>query len=140
MRQNQNPQPTERDLLMHFYFKNTPTFWNFQTHNIIIMKNVNKFNYYLFSIKQRKKKEFCCKTWVKMRWIIILLMHWGDVFVNKLQIAEEMKPNTMVIRVLNALSRVVPSWRIVPGPDIIDIAFKVPEVREEVFRSIYFLV
>jgi len=57
-----------------------------------------------------------------------------------LQIAEEMKPNTMVIRVLNALSRVVPSWRIVPGPDIIDIAFKVPEVREEVFRSIYFLV
>ncbi|WVY94515.1 hypothetical protein V8G54_033603 [Vigna mungo] len=59
------------------------------------------------------------------------------VFVNKLQIAEEMKPNTMVIKVLNALSKVAPSWRIVPGPDIIDIAFKVPEVREEIRENEY---
>jgi len=53
-----------------------------------------------------------------------------------MQIAEEMKPNTMVISVLSALSRVFPSWRIVPTPDIIDLAFKVPKVREEVFEQI----
>jgi len=55
------------------------------------------------------------------------------VFVNKLQIAEEMKPNSMVVSVLSALSKVAPSWRIVPSPDVIDMAFKEPKVREEVF-------
>jgi len=55
-----------------------------------------------------------------------------------LQIAEEMKPNPVVASVLTALSRVAPSWRVVPGPDIIDIAFKVPKVREEVFHNIFF--
>ncbi|KAK7390744.1 hypothetical protein VNO78_18793 [Psophocarpus tetragonolobus] len=53
------------------------------------------------------------------------------------KIAKEMKPNTMVINVLSALSKVLPSWRIVPGPDIIDIAFKVPKVREEVRANKY---
>lgn len=55
-----------------------------------------------------------------------------------MQISEEMRPNTVVVSVLSALSKVVPSWRIVPIPDIIDVAFKVPEVREEVFEHTLF--
>lgn len=58
-----------------------------------------------------------------------------NVFVNILQIAEEMKPNAVMTSVLSTLSRVIPSWKIVPGPDVIDTAFKVPKVREEVFYS-----
>ncbi|XP_047162958.1 caffeoylshikimate esterase-like [Vigna umbellata] len=76
---------------------------------------------------------------------VALLLHrkepqfWdGAILVAPMcKIAEEMKPNTMVIKVLNALSKVAPSWRIVPGPDIIDIAFKVPEVREEIRKNEY---
>lgn len=53
------------------------------------------------------------------------------------KIAEEMKPNPMVIGVLSALSKVIPTWRVVPGPDVIDLAFKVPKVREEVRANRY---
>lgn len=49
-----------------------------------------------------------------------------------MQIAEEMKPSPMVIKILTLLTRVIPTWRIIPTEDIVDKAVKRPEWREEV--------
>lgn len=53
--------------------------------------------------------------------------------INIVQIADDIKPNAVVISILSALSRVIPSWKVIPTQDIIDVAFKVPEVREQVY-------
>ncbi|CAJ1977726.1 unnamed protein product [Sphenostylis stenocarpa] len=76
---------------------------------------------------------------------VALLLHrkkpeyWdGAILVAPMcKIAEELKPNSIVIRVLSALSKVAPSWRLVPGPDITDVAFKVPEVRQKIRANKY---
>ncbi|ESW14694.1 hypothetical protein PHAVU_007G009500 [Phaseolus vulgaris] len=76
---------------------------------------------------------------------VALLLHrekpyyWdGAILVAPMcKIAEEMKPNSMVVSVLSALSKVAPSWRIVPSPDVIDMAFKEPKVREEIRANRY---
>lgn len=52
--------------------------------------------------------------------------------ISLLQIADEMKPHPVVIKILNKLAGVIPTWRIIPTQDIIDIAFKKAEKREEV--------
>jgi hypothetical protein len=49
------------------------------------------------------------------------------------QIADELRPNAMMVSILSALSRIIPTWKIIPTVDIVDIAFKVPEVREQVY-------
>lgn len=59
-----------------------------------------------------------------MQWLII-------------QIADEMKPYPVLIDVMDKLVRLIPTWKIVPGPDIIDVAFRAPEIRNEV-TLIYF--
>lgn len=43
-----------------------------------------------------------------------------------------MKPHPLVVSALVKLSRVIPTWKIIPSNDVIDSAFKVPEVRKEV--------
>lgn len=48
------------------------------------------------------------------------------------QIADDVKPNPLVINVLTKLTRVIPTWKIIPTQDIVDIAFRDPEVRKEV--------
>lgn len=54
------------------------------------------------------------------------------------QIADDLKPHPIVISVLNKLARVIPTWKIIPTNDIIDVAFKDPVKRAEVFpRSSY---
>lgn len=50
----------------------------------------------------------------------------------QLQIADELKPHPVVISILNQLSRIIPTWKIVPTKDIVDVAFKMPEVRAQV--------
>lgn len=52
------------------------------------------------------------------------------------QIADDLKPHPMVISVLNKLARVIPTWKIIPTNDIIDVAFKDPVKREEVFSRL----
>lgn len=54
-----------------------------------------------------------------------------------MQIADDIKPSGMVVSILSALSKVIPTWKIIPTQDIIDIAFKVPEVREQVRANKY---
>ena len=48
------------------------------------------------------------------------------------QIADEMKPSPLVVKILTALSNIIPTWKLIPTQDIIDTAFKDPKVREQV--------
>lgn len=48
-----------------------------------------------------------------------------------------MKPYPVLIDVMDKLVRLIPTWKIVPGLDIIDVAFRAPEIRNEV-TLIYF--
>ncbi|XP_028805162.1 caffeoylshikimate esterase isoform X1 [Neltuma alba] len=48
------------------------------------------------------------------------------------KIVDEMKPSPLVINMLTALSRIIPKWKLIPTKDIIDIAFKQPQVREQI--------
>lgn len=45
-----------------------------------------------------------------------------------------MKPHPFVVSILRKLSYIIPTWKIVPTQDIIDIAIKTPEKREEVAK------
>lgn len=53
------------------------------------------------------------------------------------KIADEMRPNPMVISILTKLCRIIPTWRIVPTPDIIDAAFRDPQIRKEIRANPY---
>ncbi|KAG9453841.1 hypothetical protein H6P81_006745 [Aristolochia fimbriata] len=76
---------------------------------------------------------------------VALLLHrkkpnyWdGAILVAPMcKIAEEMRPHPFVINVLTKLSKVIPTWKIVPTQDIIDIAIKDPEKREEMRSNPY---
>jgi alpha-beta hydrolase superfamily lysophospholipase len=76
---------------------------------------------------------------------VLLLLHrkkpqfWdGAVLVAPMcKIAEEMKPSPLVISILAKLSGVIPSWKIIPGQDIIETAFKQPEIRKQVRENPY---
>ncbi|KAL9150169.1 hypothetical protein ABFS82_12G152000 [Erythranthe guttata] len=53
------------------------------------------------------------------------------------KIADEMKPNPLVIRALSSLARIIPTWKLTPSPDIVDLAFRDPSVRNEVRSNPY---
>ncbi|EPS64357.1 hypothetical protein M569_10424, partial [Genlisea aurea] len=59
--------------------------------------------------------------------------YWdGAVLVAPMcKIADDVRPSPLVIKALTYLARVIPTWKITPTPDIIDIAFRDPQVREE---------
>ncbi|KAI3907097.1 hypothetical protein MKW92_053260 [Papaver armeniacum] len=71
---------------------------------------------------------------------VLLLLHrkkpqyWdGAILVAPMcKLADDMKPPKLVVSVLTMLTHVIPTWKIVPTTDIIDIAFKLPSKREEV--------
>lgn len=50
-----------------------------------------------------------------------------------------MKPPQLVINVLTKLTKIIPTWKIVPGQDIVDVAFRDPEIRTEVQINIFYL-
>jgi caffeoylshikimate esterase len=49
-----------------------------------------------------------------------------------MKIADEMKPPALVIPILTRLANVIPTWRIVPTNDVIELANKSPQKRQEV--------
>ncbi|XP_031485858.1 caffeoylshikimate esterase-like isoform X2 [Nymphaea colorata] len=71
---------------------------------------------------------------------VALLVHkrqptyWdGAILVSPmLKVTDEMKPNAFVVGVLNKLSKIMPTLKIVPTKDIIDVGIKDPKKREEV--------
>ncbi|GFP97521.1 caffeoylshikimate esterase [Phtheirospermum japonicum] len=54
------------------------------------------------------------------------------------KIADDVRPSPLVIKILIALARIIPTWKLTPTPDIIDIAFRDPQVVKEV--SLPFIV
>ncbi|KAL5569159.1 hypothetical protein UlMin_025734 [Ulmus minor] len=62
----------------------------------------------------------------------------GAVLVAPMcKIADDMRPPPIVISVLTMLAKIIPTWKIIPTNDIIDLAFKVPEVRQQIRANPY---
>ncbi|KAL9230537.1 hypothetical protein vseg_005875 [Gypsophila vaccaria] len=76
---------------------------------------------------------------------VALLLHrkmpefWnGAVLVAPMcKIADNVKPNELVIKVLSKLGSVMPTWKIVPGKDIVDAAVRDPAKKEEARSNPY---
>ncbi|XP_054786347.1 caffeoylshikimate esterase-like [Prosopis cineraria] len=108
---------------------------------------VNDCSHYFSSIseKEENKKKMRFLLGESMGGAVALLLHrkmphfWdGAILVAPMcKIAEEMKPNAATIKVLTLLSKVIPTWKIIPTQDIIDAAFKVPQVRNQVRANSY---
>ncbi|CAA0841031.1 alpha/beta-Hydrolases superfamily protein [Striga hermonthica] len=65
--------------------------------------------------------------------------YWdGGILVAPMcKIADDIRPNPLVIKILIALSRVIPTWRLTPTPDIINKAIRDPQVVKEVRSNPY---
>ncbi|ANM61727.1 alpha/beta-Hydrolases superfamily protein [Arabidopsis thaliana] len=62
----------------------------------------------------------------------------GAVLVAPMcKLADEIKPHPVVISILIKLAKFIPTWKIVPGNDIIDIAIKEPHIRNQVRENKY---
>ncbi|KAL4012313.1 hypothetical protein IC575_029411 [Cucumis melo] len=76
---------------------------------------------------------------------VALLLHrkkpdyWdGAVLVAPMcKIADDVKPSPLVVSILTKLCNFIPTWKIVPTQDIIDVAFKVPEIRHQIRTNPY---
>ncbi|XP_052204241.1 caffeoylshikimate esterase-like isoform X2 [Diospyros lotus] len=76
---------------------------------------------------------------------VALLLHrkkphfWdGAILVAPMcKIADGMRPHPLMIKVLRKLSRLIPTWKITPIPDIIDAAVRDASVREQIPSNPY---
>ncbi|XP_077234418.1 caffeoylshikimate esterase-like [Tasmannia lanceolata] len=103
---------------------------------------VNDCSDYFTSICEKKENKMKLRYLLgeSMGGAVVLCLHrkkpkfWdGAVLVAPMcKIAEEMKPHPLVINVLSKPCRIIPTWKIIPTQDIIDIAIKNPEKRDEV--------
>ncbi|KAJ6357809.1 hypothetical protein OIU78_005612 [Salix suchowensis] len=95
--------------------------------------------------KQENKQKMRYLLGESLGGSIALLLHrkkpefWsGAILVAPMcKIADDMRPPEMVITLLSKLCRVIPTWKIIPTQDIVDIAFKVPEVRQKIRENPY---
>jgi len=95
--------------------------------------------------KGENKKKMRYLLGESMGGAVAVLLHWkkpeywdGAILSAPMcKIADDIKPNALLITFLSALSKLTPTWQIIPTEDIIDIAFKVPEVREQVRANKY---
>ncbi|XP_039144588.1 caffeoylshikimate esterase-like [Dioscorea cayenensis subsp. rotundata] len=103
---------------------------------------VNDCSNYFISIcekpENKKRRRFLLGE--SMGGAVLLLLHrkepsfWdGAILVAPMcKLAEEIKPHPIVIKILKKLCNIIPTWKVTPTQDIIDIAFKSPEFRQEV--------
>ncbi|KAG8376742.1 hypothetical protein BUALT_Bualt09G0095400 [Buddleja alternifolia] len=97
------------------------------------------------SEKRENRKKMRIIMGESMGGAMVLRLHrkkpnyWdGAVLVAPMcKIADEMRPSPLVIKVLTSLARVIPTWKLTPTPDIIDIAFRDPQVVKEVRTNKY---
>jgi acylglycerol lipase len=95
--------------------------------------------------KKENKKKLKILLGESMGGAVALLLHrkkpalWdGAVLVAPMcKIAANMKPNPVTITVLKLLSHIIPTWKIIPAPDVIDVAFRDPEIRKEIRSNPY---
>uniref|UniRef100_M1CYM0 Esterase/lipase/thioesterase family protein n=1 Tax=Solanum tuberosum TaxID=4113 RepID=M1CYM0_SOLTU len=97
-------------------------------------------HYSKISERKENKKKMRILMGESMGGAVVLLLHrkkpefWdGAVLIAPMcKIADDMRPPPMVISVLTKLCYFIPTWKIVPTQDIVDSAFRDPEVRKEV--------
>ncbi|KAL7137349.1 hypothetical protein ABFS83_10G085200 [Erythranthe nasuta] len=97
------------------------------------------------SEKRENKKRMRILMGESMGGAMVLRLHrkkpdyWdGAILVAPMcKIADEIKPNPLAIKILTSLARVIPTWKLTPTPDIVDIAFRDPQVRKEVKSNPY---
>ncbi|XP_031110124.1 caffeoylshikimate esterase-like [Ipomoea triloba] len=91
----------------------------------------------------RKKMRFLLGE--SMGGAVALLLHrkkpdfWdGAVLVAPMcKIADAIKPHPIVISILSKLSKCIPTWKIIPTPDITDVANRDPLKRKEIRSNPY---
>ncbi|XAR72060.1 2-acylglycerol O-acyltransferase [Bertholletia excelsa] len=103
---------------------------------------VNDCSVHYVSISERKENQKKLRILMgeSMGGAVVLLLHrknpsfWdGAVLVAPMcKIADDIKPSPLVVTVLTKLCRIIPTWKIIPTQDIIDVAFRLPEVRQQV--------
>nr|ABK22850.1 unknown [Picea sitchensis] len=94
-------------------------------------------------VEYREKARFLYGE--SMGGAVALLIHrkqpnyWsGAVLVAPMcKIAEELKPHPLVISILKKLTTIIPTWKLVPIEDIVDIGFKDPEKRQKIRANPY---
>ncbi|KAK1286653.1 hypothetical protein QJS10_CPB20g00867 [Acorus calamus] len=94
--------------------------------------------------ENKKKQRFLLGE--SMGGAVALLLHqkrptfWdGAILVAPMcKIAEEMRPHPMVIKILEKLCKIIPTWKIIPTKDIVNIAIKLPEKRQEALANEYY--
>ena len=78
-------------------------------------------------------------------WILLMFgqesTNWDGVVLlaPMCKIAEEMMPKEFIVATLIAMAGFVPSWPIVPSPNVIDKAFRDPEYRKLVRSGPYYV-
>ncbi|KFK34769.1 hypothetical protein AALP_AA5G191300 [Arabis alpina] len=86
-----------------------------------------------------KRKKFLMGE--SMGGAVVLLLHrkkpefWdgGILIAPMCKIADDMKPSRMVIPLMNMVTNYIPSWKsFLSRPDIINLAFKLPQKRQEI--------
>ncbi|OWM87540.1 hypothetical protein CDL15_Pgr022652 [Punica granatum] len=95
--------------------------------------------------KKGNKKKMRYLLGESMGGALALVLHrkkpeyWdGAVLVAPMcKIADDMRPHPLVISVLTKLCNIIPTWKIIPTKDIIDLAFKQPEIREQIRTNPY---
>ncbi|KAJ8631638.1 hypothetical protein MRB53_024961 [Persea americana] len=108
---------------------------------------VNDCSDYFTSICEKKenKKKLKFLLGESMGGAVALFLHrkspkyWnGAILVAPMcKIADEMRPPQAVIKILTVLSKIIPTWKIIPTQDILDIAIKDPEKRVEARSNQY---
>lgn len=97
-------------------------------------------HYTTISEKKENKKKLKILLGESMGGAVALLLHrkkptfWdGAVLVAPMcKIADHMKPNALTISILKMLCHIIPTWKIIPTEDVIDAAFRDPQVRNEI--------
>ncbi|CAL9765194.1 unnamed protein product [Musa acuminata subsp. burmannicoides] len=102
---------------------------------------------YFMSVCERRenKKKPRYLFGLSMGGAVALLLHlkaptyWsGAVLVSPMcKIDGKMKPHPLVISILKKLCSIIPTWKMIPAKDMIDIAIKDPEKRQEVRSNPY---
>ncbi|XVF75429.1 hypothetical protein PTKIN_Ptkin13bG0188100 [Pterospermum kingtungense] len=95
--------------------------------------------------KKENKKKMRFLLGESMGGAVLLLVHkkkpeyWdGAVLIAPMcKISDEMKPHPLVIKVLEKLCNYIPTWKIIPSQDVIDAAFKRPEIRAQIRANPY---
>nr|GEX61577.1 caffeoylshikimate esterase-like [Tanacetum cinerariifolium] len=95
-----------------------------------------------FSMKEREENKNKLRILLgeSMGGAMVLRLHrlkpefWdGGVLVAPMcKLAEGMKPSPLMFNVLVQLKRFIPTWKIVPGQDLLEIAFRDPKIRQEI--------